>query len=90
MYSVAPGGGITITGFGETGGADTLGLTGGEAVGETLVFVGVVWAGDGLGGIGRTVGAVAEATTIGTGLSDAEFADAADADCAATLCLMTP
>jgi hypothetical protein len=42
MYSVAPGGGITITGFGDTGGTDTLGVIDGEAVGETLLFAGVV------------------------------------------------
>src|SRR5665213_46377 len=33
---------------------------------------------------------MADATTLGTGVSDAEFADAADADCSATFCLMTP
>jgi len=42
MYSTAPGGGITITGFGDAGGAEVLGVVGGVVVGETLLFAGGV------------------------------------------------
>jgi two-component system, OmpR family, KDP operon response regulator KdpE len=68
-----------------------LGVIGGVVVGDTLLFAGVVCAGVGVGRTGLAVGvSVADATTIGTGVSEAELADAADADCAATFCLMTP
>jgi hypothetical protein len=38
MYSVAPGGGLTTTGFGDDSGAALIGMTGGEVVGVTEGF----------------------------------------------------
>jgi len=38
MYSVAPGGGCTTTGFGDDTGAALIGMIGGEVVGVTEGF----------------------------------------------------
>lgn len=70
---MAPGGGFTTTGGGDTGGAATLGVADGVTVGETEGFADVVCAGAGLTDAGRTGEATtADATTSGVGVGEVE------------------
>jgi hypothetical protein len=90
-YSVAPGGGFTSTGVGDGDGEATTATAGGEVVGVIEGFTDGVWLGGATGGAGLLVGKTAVATEAGACTGDAELADAADAadaDWAATCCLM--
>ncbi|HEY5455799.1 MAG TPA: hypothetical protein VIJ96_10040 [Acidothermaceae bacterium] len=62
MYSVAPGGGVTITGGGDDSGDATVGTVGGEVFGVTEGFGVGVWLGGTTGGVGLFVGRTAVAT----------------------------
>lgn len=90
-YSVAPIGGLKITGVGDTDAAELLATTGTDATGGDACFVGVAREGVGAGLGGGLVGVLFAGGTTGTiGLAEAELADAAEADWAATCCLMKP
>jgi hypothetical protein len=89
-YSVAPSGGFTITGLGEVAG-ELLGTTGADAMGADECFDGVGRGGGGVTLGGGLVGVPFSGVMTGSiGFAEAELADAAEADWAATCWLMTP
>jgi len=79
-YSVAPGGGATITGVGDPTTGGVLAATGAETAGDATCFVGVGRAGGGVGLGGRVTGVPTDGVATCVGVNVAEFADAAEAD----------